>query len=54
MRLINNNIKYLFSIFHIAIIAGILLSGCGYKGDPYYSEGDAPPNKHKEKLNHEP
>lgn len=34
--------KYFTNFFHIAIIAGILLSinGCGYKGDPVYTNKD--------------
>lgn len=41
---VTNNLS---SIFHVAIIALLLLSasGCGYKGDPYY--GDETPKKQK-------
>lgn len=28
------------SVFHTAIIAAVLLTGCGYKGSPVYKEGD--------------
>ncbi|MGE4399484.1 MAG: lipoprotein [Campylobacterales bacterium] len=27
-------------MFHTAIIAAIFLTGCGYKGDPVYKEGN--------------
>ncbi len=28
------------SLFHVAIIAAFVLTGCGYKGDPVYKEGN--------------
>jgi len=27
-------------VFHIVIIAAIFLTGCGYKGDPVYKDGN--------------
>ncbi len=52
MRLIGDRLNNLRSIFHIVIIAGILLSlsGCGYKGDPYYDDAKVPQNKNKKMI----
>lgn len=32
--------KNLRCLFHTAIIAAFLLTGCGYKGDPVYKDGN--------------
>ena len=32
--------KKLITMFHIAIIAAFFLTGCGFKGDPVYKEGN--------------
>ena len=32
--------KKFCAVFHAAIIAAFVLTGCGYKGDPVYKEGN--------------
>lgn len=32
--------KKFVALFHIVIISGFVLTGCGFKGDPIYKDGN--------------